>query len=202
MNFTQRRLRKLSLSSVLIGLLASGGSAARPAAADDQPATGSLRAGAAIADITPPPGEPVVGGFSPFPATAVHDPLHARCLVLDDGRTQIAFVICDSLGIPRDIYDEARERIGRETKLPPQNILMAATHTHSATRASSETYRPTLVQGIVAATKQALGNLEPARIGWGGVDEPSEVFNRRWFVTDPELLKNPFGQVTASTPGI
>ncbi|MGB1817958.1 MAG: hypothetical protein ACPHJ3_21495, partial [Rubripirellula sp.] len=66
-----------------------------------------FRAGAAMVDITPPLGELVVGGFVPFPANAIHDPLHARCLVLDDGKTRIAIVICDNLGITRSVYDEA-----------------------------------------------------------------------------------------------
>ena len=72
---------------------------------------------------------------------------------------------------------------------------MAATHTHSGTRAQSDKYRPVVVRGIVDAVRGALANLEPAKIGWGGIDEPSEVFNRRWFVSDPERLKNPFGGV-------
>jgi hypothetical protein len=37
--------------------------------------------------------------------------------------------------------------------------------------------------------------LEPARIAWGKVDEPSEVFNRRWHVLDTALLTNPFGGI-------
>ncbi|MCH1440499.1 MAG: hypothetical protein L7W43_12635, partial [Rubripirellula sp.] len=51
-----------------------------------------LRAGAAMVDITPPLGELVVGGFVPFPANEIHDPLHARCLVLDDGKNRMAIV--------------------------------------------------------------------------------------------------------------
>ena len=56
----------------------------------------TFRAGAAQVDISPPLGEFIIGGFDPFPATAVHDKLHARCLVLVNGQTQIAFVICDN----------------------------------------------------------------------------------------------------------
>ncbi|MDA1050407.1 MAG: neutral/alkaline non-lysosomal ceramidase N-terminal domain-containing protein [Planctomycetota bacterium] len=155
----------------------------------------SFRAGAATADITPPLGEMVVGGFAPFPATSIHDKLHAKCLVLDDGETQIAFVICDNLGIVREVYDQARTMIGEETKLHPENILMAATHTHSGTRSSTDRYAPILARGIADAVKAAYAHLEPARIGWGGVEEPSELFNRRWFVTEPEQLKNPFGGI-------
>ncbi|MEO8498366.1 MAG: neutral/alkaline non-lysosomal ceramidase N-terminal domain-containing protein, partial [Planctomycetota bacterium] len=152
-----------------------------------------FRAGAAVADITPPLGESIVGGFAPFPATSIHDKLHARCLVLDDGETQIALVICDNLGIVREVYDQARKLIGAETKLRPENILMAATHTHSATRSSTERYAPILARGIADSVRDAYAHLEPARIGWGSIDEPSEVFNRRWHVTDAEMLKNPFG---------
>src|SRR5467141_4010985 len=73
-----------------------------------QPAPKILRAGAALSNITPPLGSPIVGGFVPFPATHVHDELHARCLVLDDGKTKLALVVCDLLGIDRLVSDEAR----------------------------------------------------------------------------------------------
>jgi hypothetical protein len=137
----------------------------------------------------------VVGGFKPVPANDVHDKLYAKCLVLDDGQTQIAFLICDNLGIGRDVYDQARQLIAKETDLPVENILMAATHTHSGTRARADKYRPIVVRGIADAAREALGHLEPAQIGWGAIDEPSEVFNRRWYVDDPQLRHNPFGGV-------
>ncbi len=154
-----------------------------------------FQAGAATADITPPLGELVVGGFIPFPATAIHDQLQSRCLVLDNGQTQIAFVICDNLGISREVYDRARLIIAQETELPVENILMAATHTHSATRVQTDNYRPQIVRGIADSVRLAVDNLKPAQIGWGRIDEPSEVFNRRWHVTDSSLLKNPFGGI-------
>lgn len=154
-----------------------------------------LKAGAATSNITPPLGEYIVGGFKPFPSQNVHDELHARCLVLDNGETKIAFVICDSLGITEDVYQAARKFIKAETDLPPENIMMAATHTHSATRASSPKYRDFLARRIADCVRRALENREPAKIGWGGVDESSEVFNRRWFTTNPEFCKNPFGGV-------
>ncbi|WP_417390887.1 hypothetical protein [Gimesia sp.] len=154
-----------------------------------------LKAGAATSNITPPLGEAIVGGFAPFPAENVHDELHARCLVLDNGETKIAFVICDNLGITEDVYQAARDFIKAETDLPPENILMAATHTHSATRASSPKYRDFLSRRIADCVRRALEKTEPAQIGWGGVDEPSEVFNRRWFTTNPDFCKNPFGGV-------
>jgi hypothetical protein len=72
---------------------------------------------------------------------------------------------------------------------------MAATHSHSATTAAAEWYQAFLARRIADGIRRALANLEPAKIGWGGIDEPSELFNRRWHVTDPELRTNPFGGV-------
>ena len=81
-----------------------------------------FRAGAATANITPPLGEKIVGNWEPIPATHVHDELHARCLVLDDGQTTLAFVVCDNVGIPREVFDAARDdhrRRNRTAGRPP-----------------------------------------------------------------------------------
>ncbi|MFG0335832.1 MAG: hypothetical protein ACF8TS_20930 [Maioricimonas sp. JB049] len=180
------RLFSLLLLSVLVLPVA-------PALADDDTER-VLRAGAATSNITPPLGELIRGSFSPYPATNVHDELYARCLILDNGTDKIGFVICDNIGINREVLDQARQYIAAETDFPAENILMAATHTHSATSSRSEKYSGFLARRIADGVRRALGNMQPARIGWGGVDEPSEVFNRRWHVTNPDLLKNPFGE--------
>src|SRR5918992_6353366 len=91
-------------------------------------AQGKFRAGAATSNITPPLGSLIVGGFAPFPATHVHDELHARCLVLDDGKTKLVLVVCDLLGIDRLVSDEARELIQKGLGIPPDNVLICATH--------------------------------------------------------------------------
>src|SRR5262245_33300988 len=59
----------------------------------------TLKAGAALSNITPPIGQEIIGGFSPAPSTNVHDELHARCLVLDDGKAKLAIVVVDLVGI-------------------------------------------------------------------------------------------------------
>ena len=70
-----------------------------------------LRAGAATSNITPDLGTIIVGGFVPYPPQHVHDELHARCLVLDDGKTKLALVVCDLLGLHRSVSVEARRLI-------------------------------------------------------------------------------------------
>jgi hypothetical protein len=102
--------------------------------AADPPAS-TFRAGAATSNITPALGSAIIGGFLPFPATNVHDQLHAKCLVLDDGKTKLALVVVDLLGFHYIVSHEARKFIEQETGIPPTNVLISATHTHSAASA-------------------------------------------------------------------
>lgn len=160
-----------------------------------------LRAGAATGNITPWLGEPIVGGWNSPPAKHVHDDLHVRCLVLDDGATRIAMAIVDSVGVSREVFDDAKRQIQEATGLPPQRMLMSATHTHSATSARSanavrpnddlDSYQRFLARRIADTMRVAMNNLEPAQVGWGQASEPRHVFNRRWRMKT--LVPNPFG---------
>lgn len=162
-----------------------------------------FRAGAFASNITPPLGEPIVGNFNIPKATHIHDELHARCLVLDDGKTRLAFAICDNVGIPRQVFDLAKKLAEESTGIPGDRILMSATHTHSATSARGEnpllkdeklaSYQEFLARRIADGIRQAADNLAPAQIGWGAVDVPTQVFNRRWHVKPGAPTSNPFG---------
>ena len=174
------------------------------AASAQQPTpTQRLRAGAATSNITPPLGESIIGNWEPAPATHVNDELHARCLVLDDGKTRVAIVVADNVGIPRRVLEEAKRLARDATGIPVERILISSTHTHSATTArgsesSKETdpfdrYQTFLARRIADGIMRAVNNLEPARIGWGSGALPEQVFNRRWFMTPGRELDNPFG---------
>lgn len=175
--------------------------------AAEQPGEREFRAGAYAANITPPLGLPIVGGWEAKGATNVHDQLHARCLVLDDGRTKLAIVVCDNLGPPREIDDAARELIAEETDIPADNVLISGTHTHSAAslrgpkrlqpfdRDEMNEYQRFVVRRIADGVRCAVNNLEPAEIAWGAIDDARHVFNRRWIVLDEELARNPFGGI-------
>lgn len=166
-----------------------------------------FHAGAATSNITPPLGGDIVGGWAPFPATFIHDELHARCLVLDDGATRIAIVVVDSLGVPRHVLDEAKRQAEQHTGIPAHRILISATHTHSATSALGDRWSPAaydqrpaldayqrfLATRIADGIRRAVVNLQPAVIGWGRGALPDEVFNRRWFMAPGPHLQNPFG---------
>ena len=79
-----------------------------------------FRAGAFAQDITPTQFPiSVNGGMSDVKATGFHDRLHARCLVLDDGKTRLAFAVCDSCMIPREVFDLAKKSPPPLPESPP-----------------------------------------------------------------------------------
>lgn len=163
-----------------------------------------LRAGAATSNITPNLGSEIIGGFVPFPATHVHDELHARCLVLDDGKTKLAIVVCDLLGMHRSLCVEARRLTQESTGILADNILISGTHTHSAASAlgpnrySSDEelteYQKFVARRIADGVKRASNLLRPAEVAFGQVDVPEHLFNRRWFMKEGTVPVNPFGK--------
>ena len=164
-----------------------------------------LRAGAATSVITPEIGADIIGGFLPFPSTHVHDELHARCLVLDDGKTKIALVVCDLLGIHRSLSIEARKMIEKTTGIPAANVVISATHTHSASSALGEFPRPFasdvelsdyqkfVARRVADGVARAVNLLRPAEIAFGTTEAPEHVFNRRWFLKEGTVPVTPFG---------
>jgi hypothetical protein len=115
----------------------------------------------------------------------------------------LVFVILDSLGVSREVFDAAKGIIHKKTGVSIENMLMAATHTHSSisARGSSNVktgekfsnYQRFIIRRIADGVRRALNNLEPARIGWGRVEEPTQVFNRRYFMKPGTPTPNPFG---------
>jgi hypothetical protein len=178
-----------------------------------------FRAGAATSNITPFLGGGIVGNFgTPPPAKNIHDELHARCLMLDDGSAKLVFVIVDIIGMNRDLVDEAKRIIKDETGIPPENVLISAIHTHSATSVQGvgekrrqytngqpfDEYQNFVIHRIADVVRIASNNLEPARIGWGVGSVPQHVFNRRWKMKPGTVNPNPFGGVdqVVMNPGV
>ena len=151
---------------IVLGLLCA--LAAQSAAGAEQ-----FQAGAATSNITPDIGSEVIGGFVPFPSQHVHDELHARCLVLDDGKTRLALVVCDLLGIDRVVSEEARRQIAEQHGIPRERVLISATHTHSASSAlgadsrklgqQADDYQRFVARRIADGVARAINNLRPAQ---------------------------------------
>jgi hypothetical protein len=147
-----------------------------------------FRAGAYAMDVTPKQFPVIVnGGMLERTADKVVDPLHARCLVLDDGAMQVAIAVVDSCLIPRSIMDAAKEQASEATGIPTERMLISATHCHSAPSvvgalgsSPDETYAKSLPGRIAEGIIEAHKRLAPARIGWAVGEDPKNVYCRRF----------------------
>ncbi len=159
-----------------------------------------FRAGACAVDITPLELPVLVnGGVRERVANQVHDPLHARCLVLDDGTVQLAIVVVDSCMIPRSLADEVKALAAKDTGIPSERILISATHTHSAPSLCGclgtdrdERYARWLPGRIAEGIRKAQKNLQPASIGWAVGRDETNVFCRRFLMKPGTALTNPY----------
>ena len=166
------------------------------------PLRAELKAGAVKVDITPQQGVSLDGPISKNgPVLGVHDPLHARALVLDDGNTRLALVICDACFIGGEVFDSAKQQVQARTGLPTERMLMAATHTHAAPRAVhigtgalDDEYHRYLADRIATAVIQAEAQLSPAEIAWASFDVPEYVRCRRFLCRPGSVGPNPFGE--------
>jgi hypothetical protein len=200
---SRRQLAKICGLSVAGGVLY--GAKHVLATASDSPAKGvrrRLRAGVAVVDITPLPDVPLRGpvGGSGL-ADVVHDRLNARALVLDNEIERIAIVVCDVCMVSGAICDAAKKLIQCRTKIPGDQVLISATHTHRAPRCmdlglgqAHERYMKRLAELIPEVVDKAAGSMAEARVGWGAGKCPEFCRNRRWIMKPGTVGPNPFGE--------
>src|SRR5438477_558819 len=75
-----------------------------------------FRAGAFAQDISPTKfPSPVNGNMKGAFAESIHDPMHARCLALDDAKQEIIFCVVDACMIPREICEKAKAIASEKT---------------------------------------------------------------------------------------
>ncbi|HET9477638.1 MAG TPA: neutral/alkaline non-lysosomal ceramidase N-terminal domain-containing protein, partial [Dehalococcoidia bacterium] len=152
----------------------------------------TLRAGAAVADITPPAGGLLDGYGGRFEGSkGVHDPLMARVVVLEQGGpspapTRVAIVSCDLLGMHREITARVRER-AEAHGIAPEGVVVAATHDHAGPHGLrggmfsrlDEGLAATLVDNVSGAIAQAASALRPATLSVRKAYLDSVSMNRR-----------------------
>jgi len=136
-------------------------------------ASGAFRAAAAVRDVTPEKLLPVSGGVGPsHPVTKKIGKLNVRALVLEQNGTRVAICSTDFLGFPGPLCNRVRARV---PGIPPQNILIGATHNHSAPdcygfpdetgkTAADVEYIGGVCDKLADAINEAVRNLQPARV--------------------------------------
>ncbi len=132
-----------------------------------------IQVGAATRIITPNPLLPVSGGIGvPKPSKEKKGDLFARAMVFQQGKTRFAIVNVDNLGWTSVLGNKSRALI---KGIAPENVLIGATHTHSAPDAYGFPdmtgksnvdlkYLDWCVQQIADAVNEATSNLQPASL--------------------------------------
>lgn len=122
-----------------------------------RPATGPLAVGAAKVEITPSPER------LPDQCLGVHDPIHTRAIVLDNGRRRAALVTLDAGSVSTATFDRVSRAIDTELGITADHLLLTATHTHSVPRVLEDGFADLIVEAIRRATEA----LRPAQMSYG-----------------------------------
>jgi len=171
-----------------------------------------LTAGLAVADITPPVGYRMSGYFSERLSTGTSNPLHAKAVVIRQGKVSAAMVFCDIIGLSLDVSSRARRRAAERTGIPASNILIAATHSHTGPlyfgalrkhfhdKAVAEhgsdpcekvNYAEQLVEKLAGIIEKADEAAKPVRLSAGSTEQQGLSFNRRFHMKDGTVRFNP-----------
>jgi len=120
-------------------------------------AEAALSVGAARVDITPSE-KTLPKGFE-----GINDPIFVRAIVIDDGRSRAALITVDAGAISTDTWAQVSRQAETEFRIPAQQLLLTATHTHSVPFRNGQN----LASSVVAAIAEASAKLRPARMGYG-----------------------------------
>lgn len=157
-----------------------------------------LLCGVCELDITPSLGSSMPGYFKDRKSTGIIDRLYAKALVVDQDGSAAAFVVLDTILVPREVVESVRERVGRQTDIPPERVMVSATHTHTGPPVATttflsadEAYLEWLAARAADAVTLAYRTRRAARIGFGAGHEADIAFHRRFFMKDGTLRTNP-----------
>ena len=123
--------------------------------------TKQLRVGTACVDVSPTifPIQ-LRSGKSNF----VHDPLHVRAVAFEHLKGRAVICLIDAIGMSREMSDLAKSRAAEETGWQTEDMLICATHTHSAPKGGTgmpgrEAYEKLKHQKLEEAIVQAIESL-------------------------------------------
>ena len=174
-------------------------------------AAAGFRAAAVKADITPKSSQWLMG-YNARKSTGVHDPIYHRVLLLDSGDARFVLVSSDLCLFSPEVYDDVARRLDAEASIPRTHFWWSVTHSHAAPEVGppgmykallgrsdhewDRDYAALVKDALVAAVKEAVGKLEPARIGFGQGISMANI-NRRAKDVDGQvsLGLNPDGPV-------
>src|SRR5437762_13140996 len=122
--------------------------------------SGPLKAGAARVEITPDT------NAIPRYFTSILDSLYARAIYLENGHDRAVLLNADVGAIPTTVTDKVAGEISQQLNVPVTNILISATHDHSAIfggpasrpqvqeNTTAKLFQEKMASGLIQAAKQ------------------------------------------------
>jgi hypothetical protein len=173
----------------------------------------ALLAGAARASISPRPEELeaglYLGGFGAYRArraSGIHDEPQCRALAVSDGDQGFVVAAVDLVGASGPLLQTIREDAARLTKMAPERIIVACTHSHASPDLQGlwggvpDGYRTHVAHRVAAAMHEAHRALRPVRVSAATTQAQPGVRNRRgWPETDTTLTTLRFADASGAT---
>jgi neutral ceramidase len=175
----------------------------------------SLRAGAAMVDITPAMGIQIAGDIGRYrPVEEIREPLYARALVLESGGRKVCVLSMDILWITNLWADEIRNQAAVRFGFDPQAVMVHIVQNHAAPGmghafvlerdefnvfpkeypwllGGDDRYNPRALEGTLKAIGQALAALQPVQVKVGRGVDGRVAFNRRFVMRDGTAQTHP-----------
>ena len=181
---------------IILGLCACGSAGGGDT---DQPQTG-LQAGYGRENITPET-EVGMGGYSDAETRKsknVLDYIYTTCVAFNEGDTTLLVYTIDVCGIADSGADKIRNYVATYAGVPAENIIIGATHTHSApAMGNDDNWDNMLLKACGEAAKNAIADLAPVKMETATGILENMNFVRHYLMNDGTYYGSNFGS-TAS----
>ncbi len=171
-----------------------------------------MRVGFSRVCITPPVGVHLEGySARTLPSIGIHDDLYVTTLALEVDDKRIILISCDLIGVPADLSQAVKERIEARFDIHKEDILIAATHTHSGPIVLglqrrddlSRNWMELLPDYIVGSVQAAISSLREGTMAYGSAAVTYVAKNRRTPAgpVDPQLFVLHFKSINGEEIG-
>lgn len=157
-----------------------------------------LKVGFARVNITPMLGITMAGYYETRHAEGVLDELELTAMAVANGDTTALLISMDLVRVARELAVTFKERIKEVTGVSQDCIYIHAIHIHTGPTPMPDSDNPLvqeylkfLTHRIAAASKAAIEDLKPARLGWAVGTAPEVAFIRRFRMKDGSIRTNP-----------
>lgn len=152
-----------------------------------------------------------LGGFGTYEqrlSQSIKDPLSMTCTAISDGEETLLLYGLDLLNSHKPVWDQVARMVQRELGIPQENILMNATHSHSAPALARSSamymaeYMKEFYPKALQVAKDAVADLDSAEMYIGDTHTEGLNFVRRYLNIDGTFLGGPGlagGQDAATT---